>query len=369
MPPPSAQPSSADSDNSLAPSPLLSVVSYNHDILKLRLARLHFDFLYNYKLYTERTVDDNRRAEFTRGHSIHIPGYELDTYPIRKVWAHLFDSKQQQQAASETGKEEQRVDEDDEEVAGEERARQQYAPKVAVEQHAGTVRTAPSLGLPHHLFRSEEEREEEERDEAELTEQRLARKRARREQWRHEIKRAVEQATRRHEPDAPSKKPKAEVEEETIEMDDVEASAASDATTSLQPAGTKSEAAAAASSSPVTPARMSSPGTSNRSPSPSLTPGPYASSPGPATSNAIPSLCEECGSRIDSMWSQCDFCGFDPLLSDGEEEEGAGKRRRKRGRAARIEKLMAQTAQQEKKAKNQQDMKKLMETMSPWEAA
>ena len=117
-------------------------------------------------------------------------------------------------------------------------------------------------------------------------------------------------------------------------------------------------------SSPVTPARTSSPTATNRSPSPSTTPAAYASSP---LSSAIPSLCEECGSRIDSMWSQCDFCGFDPLLSEGEEEEGTGRRKKKRGRAARIEKLMAQTALQEKKAKSQQEMNKLMETMSPWE--
>ena len=368
--PTAPQPPPADSA-SLAPYPLLSFVSYNHDILKLRLSRLHVDFLYHYKLYTERTVDDNRRSEFTRGHSIHVPGFNLDTYPIRRVWAHLFHDNAVSDAAE---KEEAKAEEEEDgERAEVERAKARYAATLVGEQSASRSRQVPQLGLPHHLFRSEQERMEDERDEKEQTEQRLARKRARKEQWRNEIKAAVERATRKEEPQRPPDVSKEEAEDLT-EVDG-ETAAASDAMTWQQqptqpqqqpPAANKSEPAA----SPVTPARTSSPTTTNRSPSPTLTtPATYASSPPAVSSSAIPSLCEECGSRIDSMWSQCDFCGFDPLLSEGEEEEGTGRRRKKRGRAARIEKLMAQTAQQEKKAKSQQEMNKLMETMSPWETA
>ena len=362
------QPPRADSA-ALAPYPLLSFVSYNHDILKLRLSRLHVDFLYNYKLYTERTVDDNRRAEFTRGHSIHVPGFDLDTYPVRRVWAQLFDAKRD---VFEEGKEEVKADEDDEERAVVERAKQHYATSVA-EQPVARARRVPQLGLPHHLFRSEQERIEDERNEKEQTEQRLARKRARRERWRNEIKAAVERALRKKEPEAPMDVSK----EEVVEMNGEEGvQPSADAATwpqqqtPAQSAATRFEPAASSSPSPITPARTSSPTTTNRSPSPTtFTPATYASSPATVTSSAIPSLCEECGSRIDSMWSQCDFCGFDPLLSEGEEEEGGGRRRKKRGRAARMEKLMAQTALQEKKAKSQQEMNKLMETMSPWETA
>ena len=58
-PPP---PSSSSTSTSSSPSfPLLSVVSYNHELLKQRLAQLHVDWLYHYKLSTERSIDDQRK--------------------------------------------------------------------------------------------------------------------------------------------------------------------------------------------------------------------------------------------------------------------------------------------------------------------
>lgn len=370
------QPPRADTA-SFAPYPLLSFVSYNHDILKLRLSRLHVDFLYNYKLYTERTVDDNRRTELTRGHSIHVPPFNLSTYPIRRVWARLLDRGWD--GVGEVGKEEVKVEEDeDEERAEVERAREQYTTRVARGQQAGREGRVAQLGLPQHLFRSEQERMEDERDEKEQTEQRLARKRTRREQWRNDIRAAVERALHRQNTDTRQVGTMEDVEDRT-EVDGAQPSSTADTSTTgsrqstQPPAATNSDPASSASQPPLTPARNSSPHNTNRSPSPgAFTPATYTSSASPltgVTSSAIPSLCEECGSRIDSMWSQCDFCGFDPLLSEGEEEEGGGRRRKKRGRAARMEKLMAQTALQEKKAKSQQEINKLMETMSPWETA
>ena len=355
---------------SLAPYPLLSFVSYNHDILKLRLSRLHVDFLYHYKQYTERTIDDNRRTEVTRGHSIHVPGYQLDTYPVRKVWAQLLDTDRNELQSE--SKEEVEAGDDDEERAEVERAREHYTTVKAGQQSTARTRRGPQLGLSHHLFRKEHEQIDDEREHKERTEQRLTRKRARKEQWRNEIIAAIDRATRKPKPQP--------------QPDDVQPTTAVDLTDDNEQQQQQQQqqqssaitakpepTTVAPTPPPVTPARPApSPAATNRSPSPTAfaTPAanPYSSSPPSApTSSAIPSLCEECGSRIDSMWSQCDFCGFDPLLSEGEEDEGTGRRRKKRGRAARVEKLLAQTALQEKKAKSQQEINKLMETMSPWE--
>ena len=249
------QPPHTDSA-SLAPYPLLSFVAYNHEILKLRLSRLHVDFLYNYKLATERTVDDVRRAEFTRGHSIHVPHFDLDTYPIRRVWARLFDGR-----LGEVGKEEVKEgEEEDEERAEVERAKAHYAAAVAAEQRSSRARRVPQLGLPHHLFRSEQERMEDERDEKEQTEQRLSRKRARKEQWRNEIKAAVERALRREEPLARQDVSKEEVEdltdadgEQPLVPSDTPAEHRQQSQPQPQPpAATKPEPAASASPPPIT---------------------------------------------------------------------------------------------------------------------
>ena len=81
----------------------------------------------------------------------------------------------------------------------------------------------------------------------------------------------------------------------------------------------------------------------------------------------VPALCEECGCRVDSQWAVCDFCGFDPLEDDDDEEEG-GRRKRKK-RAKRMQDLLAQQQTSEKKLKQMEDMRKLAETMSPWDSS
>ena len=85
-------------------------------------------------------------------------------------------------------------------------------------------------------------------------------------------------------------------------------------------------------------------------------------------SSLPPSLafCEECANRIETAWAVCDYCGYDPLAAGDEDEDGAGGKRRKRKRAQRLESLIAQTQQVEKKQKAQEEMRLLAESMSPW---
>ena len=81
--------------------------------------------------------------------------------------------------------------------------------------------------------------------------------------------------------------------------------------------------------------------------------------------NAV-ALCEECGCKVDSQWSVCDFCGFDPLLADDDEEEGGGRRRKKK-KLRTVQNIIAAQQTSEKKQKAREEMQKLAETMSPWE--
>ena len=154
--------SSSPSSSEARPAPLLSYVSYNHELLKLRLLNVHSDWLYRYKISTERSIDEQRKAEFTRGHSLHVPGFSLSTFPIRRIHsASAARVGQQQHEGKQEGKDEQELDDLPFIYALD---AQQSAARVS--RLSRSLRRAVMLGSSRHLFRSEDEVAEEREDEA-----------------------------------------------------------------------------------------------------------------------------------------------------------------------------------------------------------
>jgi len=121
------------------------------------------------------------------------------------------------------------------------------------------------------------------------------------------------------------------------------------------------------------PDRVASPDSSTSpSPAPSDTAAPSTSAARAArpvsssSSSLIPSaaFCDDCGSRLESLLSQCNFCGFDPL-SDSDEDNEVSKRRRKK-RAAKLNALLHPEAGAHKRAKVNEVISALAKTMTPW---
>ena len=184
------------------------MVSYNHDLLKLRLANIHNDWLFQYKLQTEKTIDDQRKqgtplthphchclchppklrvliapllsaVEFIRGHSLHIPGFSLSNFPIRRVWSTLLTANPSSTAEEDAA--------DEQKAAADVRAATAHRPTAAVVRR----RSDAMLGASHHLFCSDEERRILRQDEAAERQQRLTRKRERQSRWKAEIDSAL----------------------------------------------------------------------------------------------------------------------------------------------------------------------------------
>ena len=356
------------------------MVSYNHDLLKLRLANIHNDWLFQYKLQTEKTIDDQRKqgtplthphchclchppklrvliapllsaVEFIRGHSLHIPGFSLSNFPIRRVWSTLLTANPSSTAEEDAA--------DEQKAAADVRAATAHRPTAAVVRR----RSDAMLGASHHLFCSDEERRILRQDEAAERQQRLTRKRERQSRWKAEIDSALSVLTQPS-PPLPSQRLASALSPAIEDGEEQRSEAASPAPPRAASSSPSSDGG------PLQSGRSPSPASSGRgggaaggSSSPYPVPSVGASASG---ANAVPALCEECGCRVDSQWSVCDFCGFDPLEGDDEEEEG-GRRRRKK-RAQRMQNLMAAQHTNEKKAKAVEEMRILAETMSPWES-
>ena len=206
------------------------------------------------------------------------------------------------------------------------------------------------LGASSQIFTAVDDRRAFREDEEAARQLRFARRRARQQRWKAEVDAATAALNRR----AVSAK---------AAVDD----ASADERKSDSPVEGRSSAASLATSS--SPSRSPLAG---RSGSPTSVGRGVAASPvsfgaSVGSSAAVPALCEECGCRIDSVWAVCDFCGYDPLADDDDDEEEGGRKRKKRKRAQRMQAIMQAQQINEKKAKAQEEMRLLAETMSPWE--
>ena len=370
---------SSSSSSSPPTFPLLSLVSYNHELLKLRLANIHSDWLFQYKLQTEKPIDDQRKqgthphthtshpnllhpraaaltpravlasaAEFIRGHSLHIPGFALSNYPIRRVWSNLLTQHNADEAEDE--------EEDEQKEPEEGKAWTPRFSSTAVVRH----RSDTMLGASCHAFCTEEERRLLREDEAAERRERLTRKRQRQSRWKAEVDSALTALTQPFPllPSQGSLSTASPVVEDGEEQRGDAPSPAPGRAATGSPLSDGSALQSGRAPSPMSSGRSGAAASGSPSPVPSG---------GVGTGNsAVPALCEECGCRVDSQWSRCDFCGYDPLEDDDEDEEGG--RRRKKKRAQRMANLLAAQQTNEKKQKALEEMRLLAETMSPWES-